>query len=144
MIIRSVLEQKARRLITIDPAATVKEALGEFVEHNIGSLPVVDDSGKLVGIFTERDVLYGDHRDPEQFHRQYIREVMTPSPITCTPDDAVHAVMGKMSQNKVGQLPVVEYGAVVGVVSVGDLIKSLYDHVEASNQQLTAYLYGPG
>ena len=96
------------------------------------------------GIFTERDVLYGDHRDPEQFHRQSIREVMTPSPITCSPDDAVHAVMGKMSQNKVGQLPVVDDGVVVGLVSVGDLIQSLYDQVEASNQQLTAYLYGPG
>jgi CBS domain-containing protein len=144
MLIRSVLDQKARRLVTIGPGATVKEALGSFVEHNIGSLPVVNESGKLVGIFTERDVLYGDNRDPQQFHRQCIREVMTPSPITCRPDDAVHAVMGKMSQNKVGQLPVVEGGVVVGLVSVGDLIRSLYEQAEASNQHLTAFLYGPG
>ena len=144
MLIRTVLDQKARRLITIGPGATVREALGAFVEHNIGSLPVVNDSGKLVGIFTERDVLYGDNRDPERFHRQCIREVMTPSPITCSPDDAVHGVMGKMSQNKVGQLPVVEHGVVIGMVSVGDLIKSLYDQAEASNRHLTAFLYGPG
>jgi CBS domain-containing protein len=52
--------------------------------------------------------------------------------------------MGKMSQNHVGQLPVVDHGKLVGMVSVGDLIKSLYDHAEAANQQLTAFLYGPG
>jgi CBS domain-containing protein len=144
MFISGVLEQKAQRLITIRPEATVKQALALFVEHSIGSLPVVADSGKLIGIFTERDVLYGDHRNSEQFHRQSIREVMTPNPITCSPDDAVHAVMGKMSQNKVGQLPVVDEGRVVGMVSVGDLIKALYDHAEAANQQLTAFLYGAG
>jgi CBS domain-containing protein len=144
MFISSVLDQKARRLITIGPEATVKEALALFVEHSIGSLPVVGVSGKLIGIFTERDVLYGDHRDPERFHHQSIREVMTPDPITCRPDDAVHAVMGKMSQHKVGQLPVVDEGMVVGVVSVGDLIRALCDHAEAANQQLTAFLYGPG
>jgi CBS domain-containing protein len=144
MLIHRVLKDKVRRLITIGPDATVMEALALFVEHNIGSLPVVSASGKVIGIFTERDVLYGDHRDPEHFHRELIRDVMTPNPITCSPDDAVHAVMGRMSQNKVGQLPVVDAGKLVGLVSVGDLIKSLYDQAEASNQHLTAFLYGPG
>ncbi len=144
MQVENVLETKERRLISIAPEASVKEALALFVEHNIGSLPVVDASGKLVGIFTERDVLYGDHRDSEQFHRQLIKEVMTPDPFTCSSNDAVHDVMGKMSRNHVGQLPVVEDGKVVGLVSVGDIIKSLYVHAEAANQQLTAFLYGPG
>jgi len=144
MRVDNVLVAKARRLITIAPEASVKEALALFVEHNIGSLPVVDASGKLVGIFTERDVLYGDHRDSEQFHRQLIKEVMTPDPFTCSSHDAVHEVMGKMSRNRVGQLPVVDEGKLVGLVSVGDLIKSLYNHAEAANQQLTAFLYGPG
>jgi CBS domain-containing protein len=144
MLIHQVLKEKVRRLITIGPEATVKEALAVFVEHNIGSLPVVSVSGKLIGIFTERDVLYGDHRDPAHFHRQLIKEVMTPNPVTCSPDDAVHAVMGKMSQHRVGQLPVVDSGMVVGLVSVGDLIRSLYEQAEASNRHLTAFLYGPG
>jgi CBS domain-containing protein len=140
-----VLEAKGRPLISIDPDATVKAALALFVEHNIGSLPVVDGAGKLVGIFTERDVLFGDCRDAVRFHRQLISEVMTGDVITCNPDDAVHQVMGKMSKHRVGQLPVVDGGGkVVGLVSVGDLIKSLYDQAEAENQRLTAFLYGPG
>ena len=144
MLVGNVLGSKERRLISIAPEASVKDALALFVEHNIGSLPVVDASGKLVGIFTERDVLYGDHRDPELFHRQLIKEVMTPNPLTCSSSDAVHQVMGKMSRNHVGQLPVVDEGKLVGLVSVGDLIKSLYNHAEAANEQLTAFLYGPG
>jgi CBS domain-containing protein len=144
MLVRNVLDSKGRRLVAIGPEATVKQALVLFVEHNIGSLPVVDASEKLVGIFTERDVLYGDCRGPETFHRQSMTEVMTPSPITCGPDDAVLEVMGKMSRHRVGQLPVLEAGRLVGLVSVGDLIKSLYDQAEAENQHLTAYLYGPG
>ena len=144
MLVRNVLDSKGRRLIAIGPEATVKQALALFVEHNIGSLPVVDTSGKLVGIFTERDVLYGDSRGPETFHRQSMREVMTPAPVTCCPDDAVLEVMGKMSHHHVGQLPVLDAGKLIGLVSVGDLVKSLYDQAEAENQHLTAYLYGPG
>ncbi len=144
MLVGTVLEAKARRLITIGPRTTVRQALALFVEHNIGSLPVVDPSSKLIGIFTERDVLFGDCRNPERFHGQLIEEVMTPNPITCGPEDPVQEVMGKMSRNHVGQLPVVDRGRLVGMVSVGDLIKSLYDHAEAANQQLTAFLYGPG
>ena len=144
MRVNNVLGAKEQRLISIAPEASVKEALALFVEHNIGSLPVVDASGKLVGIFTERDVLHGDHRNPEQFHRQLIKEVMTPDPLTCSSSDAVHEVMGRMSRSHVGQLPVVDEGKLVGLVSVGDLIKSLYNHAEAANQQLTAFLYGPG
>jgi len=144
MLVRNVLEAKARRLISIGPEASVKQALALFVEHSIGSPPGIDNPGNLIGIFTERDVLYGDCHDPETFHRRPIREVMTPDPITCHLDDAVLEVMGKMSRHRVGQLPVLDAGRLVGLVSVGDLVKSLYDQAEAENQHLTAYLYGPG
>ena len=67
MLVRDVLKAKGRRVISIGPEATVKAALALFVEHNIGSLPVVKASGQLIGIFSERDVLYGDHHDSERF-----------------------------------------------------------------------------
>jgi CBS domain-containing protein len=144
MQVRDVLKSKHRALITVRPEATVAEALDLLVPHNIGSLPVVDNRGRLVGIFTERDVLHGVHDNCDTFTRARIGEVMTEDPITCAPDDVLHEVMGKMSQHQVGQLPVVDGGEVVGVVSVGDVIKSMYQKVEAENQHLLAYLYGPG
>lgn len=143
MLVRDVLKTKGRRVIHIHPEATVRDALALFVEHNIGSLPVVNAEGELIGIFSERDVLFGVHEDCESFHRRVIKDVMTADPITCTPEEVVHEVMGKITQFRVGQLPVVQEGRLIGVVSVGDLIKSMHERVEAENRHLLSYLYGP-
>ncbi len=142
MFVRDVLKAKGRRVISIGPEASVKQALARFVEHNIGSLPVVEASGQVVGIFTERDVVFGDHRDFERFHQRPIREVMTPDPIICGPNDTLAVAMGKMARYHVGQLPVVEGGELVGLVSTGDLVQSLYEQVEAENVHLMNYLHG--
>ena len=88
--------------------------LARFVKHNIGSLPVVDATGVLVGIFSERDVVFGDHRDFDRFHQRLIGEVMTRDPVTCTSMDTLAMAMGKMARHHVGQLPVVEGGELVG------------------------------
>jgi CBS domain-containing protein len=142
MLVRDVLKAKGQRVISIGPEATVKAALALFVEHNIGSLPVVKASGQLIGIFSERDVLYGDHHDSERFHHRCIKEVMTSNPITCGPEDTLAEAMGKMARHHVGQLPVVDGSELVGLVSIGDLVKSLYEQLEAENRHLMDYLYG--
>ncbi len=142
MLVRDVLKAKGRDVIQIDPEATVRDALALFVEHNIGSLPVVDSEGRIVGIFSERDVLFGLHEDCESFHRQHISQRMTRDPITCGTQDSVHDVMGKISRHRVGQLPVLDKGLLVGVVSVGDLIKAMYESVETENNHLKSYVYG--
>ena len=138
-----LLETNGRQLISIGPDASVREALYLLVMHKIGSLPVLDSSGNLVGIFTERDVLLGECGDSERFHRQMISEVMTRDPISCTTNDSVHEAMDKMSRNNVGQLPVMEEDKVVGLVSVADLIKSLHSQSEAEKEHLMAYIHGP-
>lgn len=143
MLVQDVLKIKGRRLITIGPDATVKDAIAQFVEHNIGSLPVVDSQGRLVGIFSERDVLYTVHENAATFQERRIQDEMTEGPITCNLMDPVHEVMGKISQHRVGQLPVIEDEKLVGVVSVGDLIKSMFERVENENKHLLSYLYGP-
>jgi CBS domain-containing protein len=144
MLVRDVLRAKYREIVTIVPEDTVDEALALLVSENIGSLPVLDSGSRLVGIFTERDLLRGLHEDRSGFLREPIHEVMTRNPVTCGPDDEVHEVMGKMSRHQVGQLPVLAGRDVIGVVSVGDLIKLLYDKTQMENQELRAYLYGPG
>lgn len=143
MLVRHVLDTRGRKVISVRPETPVREALALFVLHGIGSVPVVDPSERLIGIFTERDVLYGDFGDSDRFHRRLVEEVMTRDPITCCPDDLVDNVMGEMSQHRVGQMPVICDGALIGVVSVGDLIKCLYEQLEAENQHLTAYIHGP-
>jgi CBS domain-containing protein len=142
MLIGHVIDARGREVVSVESVAPVKQAIALFVIHGIGSVPVVDASGKLVGIFTERDVLYGDFGDSHQFHRRLIGDVMTPDPITCRPGDAVSEVMEAMTHHRVGHLPVVDDGALIGMVSLADLIKSLHGELETENQHLTTYIHG--
>ena len=145
MQVRDVLKTKNRGVISISPEMAVSEAIARLVRHNIGSLPVVDGQGRLVGIYTERDVLRGVHaRSCEVYGQVRIGDVMTRDPVTCDLDDEVHLAMGKMSEHRVGQLPVLGHGELVGVVSVGDVVKVLYEQVEAENRHLLSYIYGQG
>jgi CBS domain-containing protein len=144
MLVRDALRARYREVITVTLDSNVEEALALLVSENFGSLPVVDDFGRLVGIFTERDVLRGFHDCGRSFLEKSIHEVMTRNPVSCGPDDEIHEVMGKMSRHRIGHLPVVAGCDVIGVVSVGDLIKILFEKAEEENQHLIAYLYGPG
>src|SRR5208337_5644405 len=81
MLVRDVLGAKGSELFTIDPEATVQEAIAKMVQKNIGSLPVVDHDGRLIGLFAERDVLRIIHNRGEGFSRMRISEVMTRDPV---------------------------------------------------------------
>lgn len=142
MLVRDVLESKGRRAITIERDASVSEAIARLVQNNIGSLPVVDEEGRLVGIFSERDVLRVIHNRGEGSGRLRIADVMTREPVTCDIDDEVDEVMGKMSARNIAKVPVLSNGRLVGVVSVGDVVKLLYDKVHAENQHLISYIHG--
>jgi CBS domain-containing protein len=142
MLVRDLLNSKGFGAIYIRHDAMVKEALALFVPHNIGSLPVVDSQGRLVGIFTERDVLYRMYEDDGHLIHRRIEEVMTPDPITCTPLESIQEVRGKMSRNRVGQLPVLDGEEVVGIVTAGDLLQATYEQVEDENRYLFNYVCG--
>jgi CBS domain-containing protein len=142
MQVRDILKAKGGAVYSIGADASVADAVARMVQHNIGSLPIVDDDRHLVGIFTERDVLRGTDRDCDSFSKSQIRDVMTHSPVSCNLDDDVHLVMGKMSEYRVGQLPVLLNEQLVGLISIGDVVKNLYEKVEAENQHLLAYIHG--
>ncbi len=142
MLVRNVIESKGRHVIVLDDEATVGEAVAKLVQNNIGSLPIVDQEGRLTGILSERDVLRLIHNRGESFSRLRVRDVMTRNPIVCAPHDEVDAVMGKMSERNIAKVPVVENGEVVGIVSVGDVVKLLFDKVHTENQHLLSYIHG--
>ncbi|HZW32404.1 MAG TPA: CBS domain-containing protein [Isosphaeraceae bacterium] len=142
MLVRDVLESKGRRILTIDCEATVSEAIAKLVQNNIGSLPVVDENGHLIGIFSERDVLRLIHNRGEGFGRLRVCDVMTRDPVTCHLDDDVDEVMGKMSERRIAKVPVTAGQELVGIVSVGDVVKALHDKLHTENQQLMSYIHG--
>jgi CBS domain-containing protein len=142
MLVRDVLASKGFRVIAIDGEATVHEAIAKLVQNNIGSLPVVDREGKLVGIFSERDVLRVIHNRGEGCCRLHIAEIMTTDIATCELDDDVSEVMGKMSERHIAKVPVLDGGRLAGIISVGDVVKVLYDRVQTENQHLISYIHG--
>jgi len=141
MQVRDVLKTKTGRVITIEPEATVTEAIARLVQNNIGSLPVVDGEGRLVGVYSERDLLRGIHNHGERLGRMRVSEVMTHSPTTCAPDDDVNDVMGQMTYKRIAKVPVLDQSKLVGIISVGDVIKFLYDHVQSENEALMTYIH---
>jgi CBS domain-containing protein len=142
MQVRDVLKCKGGRVITIEETASVADAIGRLVQNNIGSLPVVNEDGTLVGVFSERDVLRLVHNRGERFSRERVGDVMTRNPITCSAEDDVDLVMGQMSERRIAKVPVTDEGRLVGIVSVGDVIKVMYERVNAENSHLMSYLYG--
>jgi CBS domain-containing protein len=143
MQVRDVLRSKGGRVvITIEHDAAVSEAIARLVQNNIGSLPVADGDGRLKGIFSERDVLRGIHNRGEGFGRVRVSEVMTPNPVTCNLDDDVNDVMGKMSEKRIAKVPVLDADRLVGIVSVGDVIKVMYERLHSENQHLLTYIHG--
>ncbi len=142
MLVRDVLHAKGDRIISIDLEATVHEAIAKLVQNNIGSLPVVDHNGRLIGIFAERDVLRIIHNRGEGFGRMRISEVMTRDPITCDILDDVNDVMGQMSERRIAKVPVLQNGTLVGIISVGDVIKVQFDKVATENSHLLSYIHG--
>ena len=142
MQVRDVLKSKGNRIISIEGEATAADAIARLVQNNIGSLPVVDGQERLVGIFSERDVLRGFHNCGERFRGMRVAEVMTRDPVTCNLDDDVNDVMGQMSERRIAKVPVLSESKLVGIVSVGDVIKVMYDKVHSENQHLMSYIHG--
>ncbi len=142
MMVRDVLARKGYRVISIDRDATINEAIAKLVQNNIGSLPVLSHDGQLEGIFSERDVLRIIHNRGENFGRLRISDVMTTNPVTCNCDDDVNYVMGQMGDCRIAKLPVLDGTQLVGIISVGDVVKVLHDHVSTENQHLISYIHG--
>ena len=142
MLVSDVLHAKGSELFTIDPEATVQEAIAKMVQKNIGSLPVVDHDGRLIGLFAERDVLRTFHNRGDGCNRLSISHVMVSNPLTCRSDDDVNEIMGQMTEKRAPKIPVVDGDKLVGIISVGDIVKVMYEKVSTENRHLISYIHG--
>ena len=142
MQVREVLEAKPSRVVTtIAPAETVQAAIAKLCEQKIGALLVINEEGEPVGIITERDVLTQASRDIQAFGGRLVSDVMTRDLVCALPDDNVDYVMQVMTQNRIRHLPIIEEHQVIGLVSIGDLIKSQLEITQVENHMLKDYLH---
>lgn len=141
MKIEEILRLKGHDVVTVSASHTVLEAIRILVDHNIGSLVVVDED-RTMGIFTERDVLRLAGRSPEELDGAKVGDVMTRDLITATLDDQFDDVMEVMTQNRIRHLPVMDAGGLAGIISIGDLVKACLDLTKQENVQLREYIQG--
>jgi CBS domain-containing protein len=139
--IREVLERKGGTVLTIDRRASVLEAIGTMSKANIGALVIAEDD-QPVGIFTERDYLRKIALEGRSSRDTRIEEVMSAPLITVAPAEATHRAMETMTECRCRHLVVVEGDAMVGIVSLGDLVKHMLVEKEAEVQQLSSYIAG--
>jgi CBS domain-containing protein len=141
MTIKHLLEQKGHDVWTIDPDATVFDALAKMAEKDIGSLIVMDDE-KLIGIITERhysrNVILKGKTSPTTL----VREIMERNVIHIRSELSVELAMALMTEKRVRHLPVVEDTKVIGLVSIGDLLKFIISKKEFDIGQLEQYIKG--
>jgi len=142
MNIDDVMRAKERpQVVTIRPDAGVRELLVLLAEHNIGAVVVSTDDQTLEGIVSERDVvrrLYADGTVADTT----VAALMTSEVETCTPDTDLDAVMQTMTDRRVRHLPVLRDGVLVGVVSIGDVVKHKIGQLQFERDELDRYVHG--
>ena len=140
--IRQILARKPE-IYSIEPEATVFEALGLMEEKNVGALLVMKN-GQLVGIFSERDYARRMILQGRTSRETPVREVMTSKVFVITPDTTSGECMMHMTDRHIRHLPVVEAGRVVGVISIGDVVRSVIDDLRFTVRQLETYIKSGG
>lgn len=126
-------------IISCDVSTPVREAVALLAKRRIGAVPVLQ-SGSVVGIFSERDVVYRLADEGEACLRRPVGEVMTAPAITIAPSMHVFEALALMTRRRIRHLPVVENGAMVSFISIGDLVKSRIDEVEHEAEAMRTYI----
>ncbi|MBI3030076.1 MAG: CBS domain-containing protein [Candidatus Rokubacteria bacterium] len=135
MNIASLLAKKSGAPITIRPEQTLRDALALLARHNIGALIVVNAASHPVGIVSERDIVREAARDEQVFGRA-VSEIMTRDVITGVPEDDLLAVANLMTEKRIRHLPVVTGGKLIGIISIGDVVKAQRDTYQGKVETL--------
>jgi CBS domain-containing protein len=139
MRIADVLRNKGASVATITPETSVSGLLTELSVHNIGAMVVVSPDG-VIGIVSERDVVRALQQRGADLLRQPVSEIMTTFVATCTLADTVDSLSALMTTKRVRHIPVMENGRLAGIVSIGDVVKTRMEELEATQEQLQAYI----
>lgn len=150
MPIKNVLQAKGSFVATIPPDATLTALIDTLAEHRIGAIVVSTDGTHIDGIVSERDIVRAlrsegglpSFRDSRliQLDKVAVREIMTTQVTTCGPDTSIEQVMGIMTAGRIRHVPVVEGDELIGIVSIGDIVKARISHLEWERSALVDYV----
>ena len=138
--VQQLLESKRLSLISIEPSRTVLEALKVMAEHEIGAVIVIDN-GHLAGIFSERDYARKVVLQGKSSKDTPVQEIMTEKVVCVRPEQTIEDCMGLMTDKRIRHLPVLEHKKVIGVISIGDVVKEMLYEKEFVIKQLESYIH---
>ena len=140
MKLRDLLSHKGSSVEVVSPSATIAEVCGRLTARRIGALVVTEGAGPPIGIVSERDVVRQLHARGPDVLSGPISEIMTKAVATCTKSDTVDSISALMTNSRVRHVPVLEGKTLIGIVSIGDVVKTRMEELEAEQQQLQSYI----
>ena len=139
MMISQLLATRSGEVVSVKRTAPVMEVIALLSERRIGAVPVVED-GAVIGIMSERDVIYRLTSDGASILDWPVEKVMNAPVVTVAPDSTVLGGLALMTKRRIRHLPVVDNGKIVGIISIGDLVKARMDRIEAEAEAMRAYI----
>lgn len=141
--VASILTEKGQDVFTITPDTSVLDAIGEMNSRKIGALLIVPTGGSQPdGILTERDIVRCIESKGLALFGSAVKDVMTPNPITCTPDDTVDSIMEQMTSSGFRHMPVVKNSKLCGLISIRDVVRHRLSEVEYENLKIKQAMVG--
>ncbi len=142
MLIGQILAGKGREVVSTRPDATIAEVAKLLKARRIGAVVVTDPSGELCGIISERDLARGLADHGADLLQLRVRDLMTAEVSTCAPDDGIDKLMQQMTEGRFRHLPVVEDGRMIGIISIGDVVKHRMDEIQGEADAMREYISG--
>ncbi len=139
MLVDDIIRANARDIVTAKPGEKVRDVAARLAEQRIGAMPVLDGE-KLVGVFSERDVIYGLAREREALLDRDVADAMTTEVVTVARGTKIISALSLMTRRRIRHLPIVENDKLYGFVSIGDLVKSRIDMIEAEAEAMREYI----
>ncbi len=142
MHVAQILKSKGTAVTTVSPDMRIAEAVRTLSRRRIGAVLAVGADGKLAGILSERDVIYGLAEHGERLLEMGVADIMTRSVVTCTPENTVEEIMREMTNRRIRHLPVLDGGRLAGIISIGDVVKNRLEELSAESDMLRNYIAG--
>ena len=141
--VSSVLKHKGHDVVTVAPQQTVASVVKVLTQNRIGAAPVISEEGQLVGIISERDIIRGMSEHADAVLTLAADQLMTREVKTCSSEDQLVDIMEVMTLQRIRHLPVIENGALHGIVSIGDVVKQRLEEVQSEAEELRRYIRSP-
>ena len=141
--VSAILKHKGNRVVTVSPRQTIASVVEVLAENRIGAVPVINENGQLVGIVSERDIIRGISEHSDALLKLPAQQLMTRDVRTCSSEDRIVDIMQIMTTQRFRHLPVVQNGALHGIVSIGDVVKQRLEEVQSEVEDLNRYIRSP-